>query len=85
MTGQELKEYFQEHLVPSKLYKIGGKHHNRICLQKSGSGWDVFFSEHKEKIGLTHYEDEASACRGMKDEIRKAMEVLYGMTFVNSI
>ena len=84
MTGKELKQYFEEHLVPRKLYKIGGKHHNRICLEQSGNGWDVYFSEHKEKIGVTHYDDETSACFGMRNEIRKLMEILYGMTFVNS-
>ena len=29
MTTKELKRYFKDHLVPSKLYKIGGHHKNR--------------------------------------------------------
>ena len=81
MTGKELKFFLQEHLVPSKLYKIGGVHNHRICMEKSADGWDVFFSEKKEKIGLMHYEDETSACISMKNEMRKLMEAMYGLTW----
>ena len=28
-----------------------------------------------------HYNDEASACRSMKNEIRKMMEMIYGLTW----
>ncbi len=81
MTGKELKSFLQEHLVPSRLYRIGKAQHHRICMEKSRSGWDVFFSEKKQKIGLMHYDDEASACICMKNEIRKLMEVMYGLTW----
>ena len=81
MTKKELKEFFKEHMVPSKLYKIGGHHNKRICMEKSSEGWDVFFSEKKKKVGLMHFSDEASACRSMKDELRKMMELMYGLTW----
>jgi len=81
MTGKELKKFLQEHLVPSRLYKIGGSHNRRICMEKSESGWDVFFSEKKRKIGLMHYDDEESACLSMKNEMRKLMETMYGLTW----
>ena len=81
MNGKELKAYFEEHLVPRKFYKIGGKHNNRICMEKAGDGWDVFFSEKKKKIGVMHFSDEASACRSMKNEVRKLMELVYGLTW----
>ena len=83
MTGKELKAFFKEHLVPEKLYKIGGKHNRRICMEKSENGWDVFFSEKKAKIDLMHFADEASACTGMKNELRKLMEQMYGVTWVS--
>ena len=83
MTGKELRKFFEEHLVPQRLYKIGGKHNGRICMQKSASGWEVFFSEHKHKIGLLKYTDEASACKSMKNEMRKLMESMYGVTWVS--
>ena len=82
MTTKELKKYFKEHLVPSKLYKIGGHHKNRICLDKTESGWTVFFQDNKDKVGVMNFVDEASACNRMKDELRKLMEQLYGVTWV---
>ena len=84
MTGKELKEFFKEHLVPSSLYKIGGSHNNRICMKKEKDSWDVYFSEHKKKIGLLSFGDEESACRAMMNEIRKLMEVMYGVTWVSA-
>lgn len=81
MTVKELKGFFEEHMVPSKLYKIGGHHNKRICMEKCRDGWDVFFSEKKKKVGLMHFNDEASACRSMKNELRKMMELMYGLTW----
>ena len=81
MTVKELKQYFEEHMVPAKLYNIGGRTNKRICLEKSDAGWDLYFSDHKMRIGLTHYSDEASACAGMKNELRKLMELMYGLTW----
>ena len=84
MTGKELKTYFEEHLVPSRLYKIGGKHNHRICMEKEAEGWDVYFSDHNSKIGVMHFQDEASACNALKNEIRKTMEVMYGITWAEA-
>lgn len=81
MNAKELKTYFEEHLVPRKLYKIGGSHKNRICLDKTESGWTIYFQDNKEKIGVLNFVDEASACNRMKDELRKLMEQLYGITW----
>jgi hypothetical protein len=81
MNTRELKKYFKDHLVPSKLYKIGGSHKNRICLDKTESGWAVYFQDKKEKIGVLNFVDEASACSRMKDELRKLMEQMYGVTW----
>ena len=83
MTVKELKQFFETHMVPSRLYKIGGKHNKRICLEKTGDGWDIFFSENKDRIGTVHCADEASACLRMKDEIRKLMELMYGLTWAS--
>ncbi|MBP3902142.1 MAG: hypothetical protein J6D53_11950 [Blautia sp.] len=81
MTANELKVFLKEHRVPGKYYKIGGRHNHRICMEKTDSGWEVFFSDNRDKVGLTQYNDEASACKGMKDEIRKLMELVHGMTW----
>ena len=81
MNTKELKRYLKEHLVPSKLYKIGGSHKNRICMDRTENGWAVFFQDKKGKIGVMNFVDEASACNVMKDELRKLMEQLYGLTW----
>ena len=81
MTGKELKLCLKEHMVPEQLYKIGGHHNRRICLEQSRDGWDVFFSEKKNKVGLMHFSDEESACISMKNELRKMMELMYGLTW----
>lgn len=81
MNTKELKQYFEDHLVPSKLYKIGGHHKNRICLDKTDKGWAVFFQDKDARIGVLNFVDESSACIRMKDELRKLMEQMYGITW----
>ena len=84
MTVKELKQFFNEHLVPSKLYALRGGHHkNRICLGKTSDGWELYFSDKKQKIGLMHFKTENEACQKMKEEILKIMEQVYGMTWRN--
>ncbi|WP_026508668.1 hypothetical protein [Butyrivibrio sp. MC2013] len=84
MTSKDLKKFFKEHLVPKKLYKVGGEKNNRICLEKCGEYWEVFFRDHKKKLGLIRYKDEKSACEGMMNEIRKLMESIYGITWAGN-
>ena len=81
MTTSELKTFLKDHMVPKKLYKIGGRHNKRICLEKNNDGWDLFFSEKKDRIGVIHFKDESTACLGMKNELRKLMEQMYGLTW----
>ena len=85
MTAKELKHFFKEHLVPSKLYKIGKHRDGRICLTKHKGVWEVYFFEHKEKIGLMSFTDENSACQSMKEELRKIMESIYEITWKPSL
>ena len=83
MTVKELKVFFKEHLVPSHLYNLkGGSHGGRICLGKNKQdGWEVYFSEKKNKIGLMQFATENEACHHMMDEICKVMEQIYGITW----
>lgn len=82
MTAKELKHFFKEHLVPSKLYKIGKRRDGRVCLTKKDGIWEVYFFDHKEKIGLMRFTDENSACQSMMNELRKIMESVYEITFI---
>lgn len=85
MNSTELKAFFKEHLVPSKLYDLKGSHKGRICMEKSASGWSVYFADKKQKVGTLNYKDEASACESMKNEVRKLMEGLYGVTWAPTV
>ena len=77
MTMAELKSYLADHLIPSKIYQIGGETDGRICLEKANDLWEVFFFEGKKKIGTLFFKDENSACARMLKEISKVMELLY--------
>ena len=83
MTTKELKKFFEEHLVPSKIYSLKGNHKNKICLEKREEGWQVYFSDEKERIGILSFAAESEACNRMKEEIEKVMELVYGLKFCN--
>lgn len=83
MTRKELAQYLKEHRVPGKLYSLKGGKKNRICLEEEGNGFLVYFGSRKEKVGALHYDSEAAACLGMRDEIEKAMAGLYGLRFAS--
>ncbi len=84
MTRKELHKFFKEHMVPSKYYSLKGNHKNRICLEQAKDGWEVYFSDKKQKVGLLHFKSEEDACTGMKSELQKIMEQVYGLTFKNA-
>lgn len=77
MTISELKNYLSEHLVPAKLYKIGGESDGSICLEKVNDIWEIFFCEGARKIGTMIFKDENSACARMLQEISKVMRLVY--------
>ncbi len=85
MTMNELRTFLAEHNVPRKLYSIGKRGNGRICIDRGENGWEVYFCEKKEKIGTLLFADEESACQGMKNEMRKLMEQLYGLTWAAAV
>lgn len=85
MTIKDLKIFLKEHMVPNKFYSLNGNHKNRICLEKSQAGWEIYFSDKKDKVGLLLFHSEDDACLRMKDELRKLMEQVYGLTWKNSL
>ncbi|MDO4285782.1 MAG: hypothetical protein Q4C60_10680, partial [Eubacteriales bacterium] len=73
MTIKELKRDLKEHFVPKNLYHLNGNHKNRICLEKAKDGYEIYFSDHKQKVGLLHFATENEACQRMKEEVRKML------------
>ena len=83
MTTADLKKYFKDHLVPRSLYNLkGGYHKGRICMEKVKEGWEVYFSEKRDKVGIIHCLTESEACRVMVEEVNKVMQAIYGLKFV---
>lgn len=76
VTVLELKNYLTEHLVPSKLYQIGGESDGRICMEKANGLWEIFFCDKANKIGTLFFKDETSACSRMLQELSKVMNLL---------
>lgn len=81
MTTRELQVFFQEHLVPARLYNLKGARNKRLCMEQVRDGWNVYYADHKDKVGISHYLTESEACLAMKYEVDKVMRVLYGVTF----
>lgn len=80
MTVSELKKYLTEHLVPTKLYQIGGESDGKICLEQENGIWEVFFCDKMSKIGIMCFKDENSACARMLSEITKVMSLFFDET-----
>lgn len=77
MTRNELAAYFKEHHVPGKFWSLRKNGRNgRICLSKAADGYEVYFKEHKARIGALHFATEAEALLGMQKEVSKLMQVL---------
>lgn len=81
MTTRELQSYLQEHLVPSRLYDLKKAHNKRLCMEQVRDGWNVYYADKKDKVGISHYLTESDACLAMRNEINKVMRVMYGVTF----
>ena len=77
MTITELKNFLVDHLVPAKLYQIGGASDGKICLEEQNGLWEVFFCEKDNKFCTTSFRDEQSACARMLKELSKVMEIAY--------
>lgn len=84
MTTEELRTFFKEHLVPGRLYEVGGDKKNRICLDQRNGGWDVYYNDKKNKVGIMHFLTEADACKEMKNQVRTVMEMMYGLTWATA-
>lgn len=83
MTTRELRQYFKDHLVPTRLYHLRGAHHNRICMEQVADGWNIYYAERHNKVGLLHFATESEACEAMREQIGKVMQALYGLQFAS--
>ena len=76
-------QYLKQHRGAEKMTSMKGGHKNRSCREEEANGCLVYFGSRKEKVGALHYDSEAAACLGMRDEIEKAMAGLYCLRFAS--
>lgn len=81
MTTRELGQYLKDHLVPNRLYHLKGARNRRICMEQVQDGWNVYYADKKDKVGVLHYVTESEACQAMIEQIDRVMQVLYGVRF----
>ncbi len=65
MTVQELQTKLFELDIPHYYYNIcgtGEDDEQRICLINEGGRWLVYYSEDGDRLELSEYDDEGSAC-----------------------
>ena len=64
MTILELKKTLDENNVPRNLYNLekSGLKDQRVCLENTENGWNVYYSERGQKFDLEKYFNEHDAC-----------------------
>ncbi len=76
MTLGEMASRFRRAKVPDHFYVLDGGLGGGECvgIERSGSGWSVYYSERGRKSPLATAADEDAACRAMIDAIRRMMQ-----------
>ena len=63
MTKQELLQRLQDEKVPENCYSLeGGLPNDRLCLEKLGLAWLVYYSETGERYEEMFFTSEDEAC-----------------------
>ena len=58
--------------VPAHAYSLtGGLPNEAYCLDRTGAGWQVYYSERGNKNSLASFDNEAKACQFFLEKIRK--------------
>ena len=63
MTKIELEKKLREEGVRVDSYSLnGGLPNEAYCLNRTESGWEVYYSERGNKTGLKVFDNESDAC-----------------------
>jgi hypothetical protein len=63
VTKTELKNRLISENIPEDMYSLdGGLPGERLCLGKTDSGWEVYYSERGLKTGRRQFDSEQDAC-----------------------
>jgi hypothetical protein len=73
MTKTELQSLLIKEDVPENYYSLeGGMPDEKLCLERTPSGWAVYYSERGLRTSLKYFTSEDQACRYFYTEISDA-------------
>lgn len=77
MNVTELAQKLTEQGVSEEWYSLlsGGLPNERLCLIKTETGWQVYYSEHGEKNGIKFFDTEDGACSYFYKELQHAWAI----------
>jgi hypothetical protein len=77
MTVKDLAERLKRENIPENCYTLeGGLPNEKWCLEKTPSGWDIYYSERGIRNQLRHLTSEEKACDYFYDELIKMMKYM---------
>ena len=78
MTLSELSVRLQQENIPDRAYSLsGGFANDTFCIETTGDGWDVYYTERGEKFDVEHFSSEDAACNRLFERIMAAKDDLY--------
>lgn len=77
MTKQELAKRLTKETIPEDCYTLeGGLPNEKWCLEKTPTGWDIYYSERGLRNQLQQFISEEQACDYFYKELKKMMEYI---------
>lgn len=77
MTLKELIERLDKEKIPKNSYSLeGGLPNDRICLAKTPTGWEVYYSEMGQKYEVKTYKLEEEACDDLYNRLKRMMRLM---------
>lgn len=77
MTMKELIERLDKEKIPENSYSLnGGMLNDRICLAKTPTGWEVYYSETGQKFDVKTYSLEEEACDDLYNRLIRMMKFM---------
>lgn len=77
MTVKELAAQLREEKIPDNWYTLeGGLPSEKWCMEKTYSGWDVYYSERGLRNQLRHFTFEEEACEYFYNELKEMMKYM---------
>ena len=72
MTTRELGQALVAVGAPAHAYSLtGGLPNEAYCLDGTGAGWQVYYSERGNKNSIASFDNESEACQFFLELIRK--------------